>query len=73
MEAHRGANPSYTWKSIIVSREILREGLVWRIGDRAKVNIRNQKWILEMQGFQLQDQQPILDNLQLVFQLINAN
>ena len=73
MDAHLRANPSYTWNNIIAGREILREGLVWRVGDGEEVNIGKQKWIPEVQGFQLWDQQIVLANLQLVFQLINTD
>jgi hypothetical protein len=36
---------SYTWKSILHGRELLREGLVWRIGDRKSVDVWSDNWI----------------------------
>jgi hypothetical protein len=30
---------SYTWRSIIKGRDLLREGLVWRIGDGASIRV----------------------------------
>ena len=41
LEAHQGANPSYTWQSLVARRDILKDGLAWRIGDGVKVDIRD--------------------------------
>ena len=39
------ATASYTYRSILHGRDLLREGLVWRIGDGSKVNIHHSNWI----------------------------
>ena len=39
------ATASYTYRSILHCRDLLREGLVWRIGDRSKVSIHHSNWI----------------------------
>jgi hypothetical protein len=36
---------SYTWRSIVHGRELLREGLVWRIGDGETVKVMEDRWI----------------------------
>jgi hypothetical protein len=36
---------SYTWKSILHGRELLKEGIIWRVGDGSKINIWNHNWI----------------------------
>jgi hypothetical protein len=36
---------SATWRGIIHGRELLREGLVWRIGDGTQVSVMKDKWI----------------------------
>jgi hypothetical protein len=36
---------SFTWKSILYGRGLLREGMVWRIGDGSKVNAWQDNWI----------------------------
>ena len=33
------------WRSIIHGRDLLRQDLVWRIGDGSKVNIYHDSWI----------------------------
>jgi ribonuclease HI len=36
---------SYTWRSILHGRELLKEGLIWRIGDGQKVRVWSENWI----------------------------
>jgi hypothetical protein len=36
---------SYSWRSILKGINLLKEGLIWRIGDGAKVNIWTDPWI----------------------------
>jgi hypothetical protein len=38
-------NMSYTWRSILKGIEILKEGIVWRIGGGNKVDIWNDPWL----------------------------
>jgi hypothetical protein len=46
LEANLGTQPSYAWRSILVGRELFKEGCFWRIGDRKSVSIWGDKWIL---------------------------
>ena len=39
------SNASYSFRSILHGRDLLREGLVWRIGDGSRVNIHHENWI----------------------------
>jgi hypothetical protein len=45
LEAPCPKRASYTWKSILHGRELLKEGPVWRIGDGEQVNVWTDKWI----------------------------
>lgn len=40
MEAYKGATPSITWKSLIEGREIMKNGLAWKVGNKRKIDIR---------------------------------
>lgn len=45
MESPVPRSASTTWKSIIHGRLLLREGLVWRVGNGSKINIWMDNWI----------------------------
>lgn len=40
-----GSRPFYAWRSIWESIPLLKEGMMWRIGDGSKIKIREDKWI----------------------------
>lgn len=46
MEALRGLRPSYIWKSIFWSRELIVKGLQWRVGDGKNIPAFQDAWIL---------------------------
>jgi hypothetical protein len=50
MEAQIGNGASYTWRSIIHSRWILKKGCYWTIGNGDQVNIWNDNWLLNQNG-----------------------
>lgn len=39
LDARAVHNTSFTWKSILVGKDLLQEGIIWRIGDGQKVRI----------------------------------
>jgi hypothetical protein len=45
LEADLGRRPSFTWRSIWNSKKLLKEGLVWRVGDGRSINIWRDKWL----------------------------
>jgi hypothetical protein len=36
---------SYTWRGIVYGRDLLREGLVWRVGGGDQIKVMGDKWI----------------------------
>jgi hypothetical protein len=44
IDANLGSKPSFVWRSISSSKELLMKGLVWRIGNGEKVQIWGDKW-----------------------------
>jgi hypothetical protein len=45
LEAKLGTKPSFIWRSIYKSRALVKEGLIWRIGDGSRVHIWGDKWL----------------------------
>ena len=45
LEAKDSTLWSYAWKSIISARDVIQEGMVWRIGNGQSVRIREDKWL----------------------------
>jgi hypothetical protein len=45
MEVELGRRPSYVWKSIWNSRQLLEMGLAWRVGDGSKISVWKDKWV----------------------------
>ena len=44
IDAQLGSKPSFAWRSIISSKDLITRGLVWRIGNGDKVRIWGDKW-----------------------------
>ena len=45
LEANESKASSYAWKSILSAREVVKNGMVWRIGDGNSMGIREDKWL----------------------------
>ncbi|XP_040996027.1 uncharacterized protein LOC121242200 [Juglans microcarpa x Juglans regia] len=45
LEAKVGTGPSFAWRGIHASLRLLKEGLIWRVGNGQQVNIWLDKWL----------------------------
>lgn len=45
MTAKVGWNPSFIWRSLLWGRELLKEGLRWRVANGKKVLVYRDKWV----------------------------
>lgn len=45
METSVGMNPSYIWRSLLWSRDIIHSGISWKIGNGLSINTRKDNWI----------------------------
>ena len=48
LEANIGPNPSYVWRSVLASQELIRRGVRRRIGSGEKVNIWSEPWLPDL-------------------------
>ncbi|KAF5458627.1 hypothetical protein F2P56_022644, partial [Juglans regia] len=53
-EARLGRQPSFLWRSIWSARDLLLEGLRWRVGDGSKIQIWGSKWMPTPTSFSVQ-------------------
>lgn len=51
MLAKVGSKPSYVWRSLLWSRNLLKRGLCWRVGNGKSIDIFNDPWIPNLPGF----------------------
>jgi hypothetical protein len=54
LEAKLGSRPSLAWRSILTARELLKDGLQWRVGDGKKIKIWLDKWIPQPMTYAIQ-------------------
>lgn len=52
LDATLGSNPSWTWRSILEGRGVLKEGIRKRIGNGKQVRIALNRWLPTNSGFQ---------------------
>ena len=51
------SNPLYIWQSLLLARELIREGSTWRIGDGETVGVASHKWLPQPPIFRLEARQ----------------
>ena len=73
LKAHIGANPSFTWRSIMEGRDLLLKGIIWRVGTGSFIEIRNDPWIPDLEGFRIMDPNQIPEHIQTVAHIILQN
>ncbi|XP_058774618.1 uncharacterized protein LOC131648901 [Vicia villosa] len=61
VDAMPGFNPSYAWRSILSSRELVLNGSRWRIGNGEKVRINSDRWIPTRPGLKFSSPDVTLD------------
>ncbi|XP_042942922.1 uncharacterized protein LOC122277108 [Carya illinoinensis] len=54
LEGKLGSKPSLIWKSICNARDLIKEGMGWRVGDGKKILIWGHKWLNTPTSFSVQ-------------------
>jgi hypothetical protein len=66
-----GNRPSYVWRSIWQARELLSQGLIWRVGDGKSIKIWGDRWLPTPHTFKVQTCPQSMDCNSLVASLID--
>jgi len=67
-----GARPSFTWRSIWNSKPVLKEGLIWHIGDGSQEKIWGDWWLSSTQSHTIQFPVNVLQPNAKVCELISV-
>lgn len=65
LEATTVSSSSFIWKSISSTLGLLREGLLWRVGDGKMIKIWQHKWIPKESSFKIQS--PVKVSSKVIF------
>lgn len=71
MNASLGLNGSYSWRSIWGLKALLKEGLIWLVGDGSKINIFTDPWLTDELGRFVQT--PICEEINLISDLVDQD
>jgi len=53
LKSRRGHNPNFVWSSIYHAKSVIQKGGCWKIGDGCKVNVWEDNWLPQNNGFKL--------------------
>ncbi|XP_043717635.1 uncharacterized protein LOC122665544 [Telopea speciosissima] len=73
LDARVGNLPSWGWRSLLVGREVLLEGLIWRVGNGEKIRIWEDRWVPSLPNGRLQSLEPEGCSLIVVADLIDQD
>lgn len=71
--ASLGHNPSYTWRSIFQGIEVMRKGIVRKIGSGLSVNIWEDPWLADWENMKIQSPCPANCQLKWVSDLVQED
>ncbi|KAK9988307.1 hypothetical protein SO802_028546 [Lithocarpus litseifolius] len=73
LNAKLGSNPSYAWRSIYNSLEVIRKGTRWRVGNGKRIHIWEDKWLPTPSTHKVISTPRDFDDFPMVSSLIDAN
>ena len=73
LDAFLGKEPSFAWRSIQGSNDLVKEGLIWRVGNGKTTRIWKDRWIPLPTTFMVCSPPSLLDPNETVSRLIDAD
>jgi hypothetical protein len=67
-----GTRPSFVWRSLLSAKELLIEGLVWRIGDGKSIKIWQDRWLPTPISYSVQSPPRLVPDDSTVAMLIDS-
>ncbi|XP_057808453.1 uncharacterized protein LOC131022930 [Salvia miltiorrhiza] len=71
--AGKAHNPSFAWTSLLVGRDLLENGIAWRLGDGARIRVGKDVWLPDGRGFYRTAQVPLGREDTRVQEMLDAN
>lgn len=68
-----GSRPSFIWRNFWQATHLLKEVLIWRVGDGTKIHVWKDKWLPRASSYKVQSPVNTLSEDALVAELINAS
>ena len=53
VNAHKGRNPSYVWRSILATQPIIMQGMRWQVGNGQSICVWKDKWLPTQPTYQV--------------------
>jgi hypothetical protein len=72
LQANLGSKPSYVWRSLFNSRELLVQGMIWRVGDGKSIQVWGDRWLPNQTSYAVQSIQNIISPNAKVADLIDG-
>jgi hypothetical protein len=73
LEANLRQTPSFAWRSILSSKDLIKEGLIWRIGNGRTIQIWGDKWLPTLTTYAVQSPKKLLSKNATVSTLIDSD
>ena len=71
LEARRGFDPSYSWRSLWGAKVLLLERLQWRVGDGADIKVWEHGWVIGKEGPPTPKSLQVMNSITFVADCIN--
>ena len=71
LHANLGSSPSFAWRSIFNSLEVLRSGTRWRVGNGRLIHIWDDKWLPNLSTYKVISSPRPLEDYPMVSSLID--
>ena len=73
LNAKLGSNPSYAWRSMFNSLEVIRKGTRWRVGNGKRIHLWEDKWLPTPTTHKVISTLRVFDDFPMVLSFIDEN